>query len=120
MKFAFRAAAAFCLLILGCSRIPAFAQLPPTPVTGQVKIASTGTAVRIPYNNLLNGVIVKALATNNVACGTVGYSGVTNTVDGTGNGYIICPGEASSFAVPNSNSLYVNGTTGDIFTFEGN
>jgi hypothetical protein len=121
MKFAFRAIAAFCLLVLASCEIPAFAQpLVPHPVTGQVVIAVTGTAVQLPYNNLYNGVVVKAISANNVACGTVGSVGVTNSVGGTGNGYILCPGEGSSFAVTNTNSIYVNGTAGDIFTYEGN
>lgn len=120
MKFPFRAIAAFCLLILSSCQIPAFAQSITTVVSGQVVIAVTGTAVPLPFNNLVNGVIIKAKGTNNAACGTVGPSTVTNTYDGTGNGYGLCAGEASSFAVPNTNRVWVNGTAGDIFTFEGN
>lgn len=89
-------------------------------VYGQVKIAVTGTAVQLPSNPLSNGVIVKAKTTNNTACGTVGTSAVTNTYDGTGNGYGLCPGEAASLGVKNTNAGWVNGTAGDIFTFEGN
>lgn len=90
------------------------------PVTGQAIIAVTGTAVQLASNPLFNGVIVKAKSTNSSSCGAVGKSTVTNVYDGTGPGYGLCPGEASSFAVYNSNALYVNGTVGDIFTFEGN
>lgn len=89
-------------------------------VVGQTKIVVTGTAVRLPSNALINGLIVKSKITNNVARQTVGTSAVTNIVDGTGNGYILEPGEAASFAVTNSNAIWVNGTAGDIFSFEGN
>lgn len=101
--------------------LPALAQpLVNRPITGQVAIAVTGTAIQLPANSLVNGAVVKAKGSNNVACGTVGGSTVTNTYDGTGNGYGICPGEASSFAITNTSALWVNGTAGDIFTFEGN
>lgn len=90
------------------------------PVTGQVVIGVTGTAIQLPSFDLLNGIVVRAKSGNNASCGTVGPATVTNTVDGTGNGFVLCPGEASAFAVPNSNILYVNGTSGDIFSFEGN
>lgn len=95
----------------------------PTPasvVTGQAKIAVTATAVQLGANALVNGLVVKAKSTNSASCGTVGGVGVTNVYDGTGNGYGLCPGEAASFAINNSNVLYFNGTAGDIFTFEGN
>jgi hypothetical protein len=80
----------------------------------------TGTAVQLASNALVNGLVVKAKSTNNSTCGTVGGASITNAYTGSGNGYGLCPGEASSFAVGNSNLLYVNGTAGDIFTFEGN
>lgn len=109
----------------GCaSGTPVVPPLPLAPVTGQVKIAVTGTAVQLPAAVLLNGVVVKAKSSNAAqtatVSGTVGSAGVTNVADGTGTGYLLAPGEASSFAVPNANALYVNGTAGDIFTFEGN
>ncbi len=88
--------------------------------TGQVKIVTTGVAVQLPDHVLTNGIVIKSLATNSASMQTIGPSGVTNAVDGTGNGYIMAPGEASSFAVPNANLLYVNGTAGDVFTYEGN
>lgn len=100
--------------------IPVQPPIPAVVVTGQVAIAVTNTAVQLPSNALVNGLVVKAKSTNSASCGTVGKSGTTNTYDGTGNGYGLCPGEASSFAIPNSNLLFVNGTVGDIFTFEGN
>lgn len=90
------------------------------PVVGQIKIAVTGTAVQLPSNTLVNGIVIKAKSTNNAAGAFIGGSGVTITDDGTGNGYKIVAGEAMSFAVPNSNALYVNGTLGDIFYYGGN
>jgi len=89
-------------------------------IVGQVKIATTGTRVQLPSNALANGLIVKSLSANAAAGATIGGASVSNAVDGTGNGYVLAPGEASSFAVSNSNLLYVNGTAGDIFTYEGN
>lgn len=88
------------------------------PFTGQAKIAVTGTRVQLANNVLSNGVILSALSTNATSI-TVGGSGVTNTVDGTGNGYILEPGGSVSFAVTNTNALYVNGTAGDIVSFAG-
>ena len=93
---------------------------PSTIVTGQIKIAVTGTAVQLPSNVLTNGVVVKSKGTNATTYQTVGSSNVTTTVDGTGNGYILAPGEAASFGVTNTNAVWCNGTVGDIFTFEGN
>ncbi len=96
---------------------------PPVPamlVTGQVKIATTGTAVQLPAAALQNGLVVKSLNNNSPAMQTIGAAGLSNAIDGTGNGYILLPGEAASFAVPNANLVYVNGTAGDIFAFEGN
>lgn len=100
--------------------VPTNSPIPASVVVGQTKIAVTGTAVQLGSNTLVNGIVIKGKSTNNATCGTVGGASVTNTVDGTGNGYIVCPGEASSFATNNSNVVYVNGTAGDIFTFEGN
>jgi len=98
--------------------------IPPvvTQKFGQVKIALTGTAVQVsPTSYILqNGVIVAAALGNNATGGTIGLSGLTNTVDGTGNGSILSPGQPTSIGSGvNINSIYVNGTAGDIFTFIG-
>ena len=89
-------------------------------VSGQVVIAVTGTAVQLPANAVTNGIVVRSKSTNNTTQGTIGASGVTNVVNGTGNGFIMAPGDAISLAVTNSNLVYVNGTAGDIFSFIGN
>lgn len=90
------------------------------PVVGQIKIAVTNTAVQLPSNVLVNGIVIKAKSTNNAAGAFIGGAGVTTTDDGTGTGYKIVPGEAMSFAVPNSNTIYINGTANDVFYFGGN
>jgi hypothetical protein len=88
------------------------------PLNGQAKIAVTSTAVQLPSNILSNGVILTAKSTN-AAPIVVGGSGVANTVDGTGNGYILAAGASVSWAVSNTNALYINGTSGDIVSFAG-
>jgi hypothetical protein len=99
--------------------VAAYSPTPAAPFTGQIKIATTGTAVALPSQALVNGVVVKAKNTN-AANGFVGGSGVTTTDDGTGNGYRVMPGEAASFAVLNASAIYVNGTAGDIYYYGGN
>lgn len=88
------------------------------PKNGQAKIASTGTAVQLGSNTLTNGVIITALSTNTASI-TVGGSSVTNTTNGTGNGYILEAGASASWAVSNTNQLWINGTAGDIVSFAG-
>lgn len=92
--------------------------LPTGPITGQAVIASTGTAVQLGSNLLTQGVIISA-KTGNAAAITIGGLGVTNTVDGTGNGVIVPAGASLSYAGTNTNQLYVNGTSGDIISFIG-
>lgn len=89
-----------------------------TPLVGQTKIAITGTAVQLASNALENGVIVTAKSTNTDPI-SVGTSAVNNTVDGTGNGYILEAGASTSFAVANTDDLYINGTATDIVSFAG-
>jgi hypothetical protein len=89
------------------------------PLTGQVAIATTGTALALGSATLANGVIVKAASTN-AATILVGPSGVTNTNNGTGNGYPLAPGEAISFAAANLNQVFINGTAADFVSFAGN
>lgn len=89
------------------------------PITGQAVIAVTGTAVRLSATSVaLPGgcVLVKAL-TGNTAAGTVGGAGVTNTVDRSGNGFILEAGDLGAAYADDLLDLYVNGTAGDIFSF---
>lgn len=104
---------------LRAADVPVVTPLPASPITGQGKISTTGTAVQLVASALKNGIVVKANP-NNAQPLFVGGLGVTNTNDGTGNGYRLDPGEAISFAVANANSIYINGTAGDIFYFAGN
>lgn len=87
-----------------------------TPLNGQTKM--TGSAVQLGSNILLNGVIVTAKSTN-AAPIVIGGSGVTATVDGTGNGYILEAGASVSWAVTNTNVLYAIGTSADVLSFAG-
>lgn len=90
------------------------------PLVGQAVIAVTGTAVQLSASTtpLPGGVVfVKSLSSNNAARATVGGSGVTNTVNGTGNGHILEPGDMVVVIAPTLSAVYVNGTAGDIFSF---
>lgn len=104
----------------GTVTVSNFPTNPGGTVVGQAKVAVAGTAVQLPSNALVNGLVIKASASN-AAPIWVGASGVTNTDDGTGNGYKLTPGEAISFAVTNSNAIYINSTSAGAFVyFSGN
>lgn len=98
---------------------------PPMPasfIAGQGAVATAGTAVHVYAAGaaLSNGLIVTA-SVNNTGTLTVGPSGVNNTINGTGNGYRLAPGQSMSFAVANASAVWVNGTvSGDTFDFVGN
>lgn len=90
-----------------------------SPITGQVKVVTTGTAVVLGSSQvLINGVIVSAKGINTQSI-TLGTATVTNTVDGTGNGYILAPGASISFAVSNINQIWINGTANDLVSYAG-
>lgn len=89
------------------------------PVVGQVVIAVTGTAVALSAASVpLPGgsVFLTALSTN-TAVVTVGGSGVTNTVDGSGNGLILGAGGNAVVFADDLNKVCVNGTAGDIVSY---
>jgi len=89
-----------------------------SPRVGQVVIAVTGTAVRLLAPSVplpTASVLVYSLAANAAAGGTVGGAGVTNVVNGAGNGYILEPGQSMVIMPDDINEVYVNGTAGDIF-----
>lgn len=89
-------------------------------VTGQAKIAVSGTRVQLPVNALGNGVVVKA-NTNNSGTIMIGSANVTTANDGAGNGYPLQPGEAISFGINALASLYINGlTVNDSVAWAGN
>lgn len=88
--------------------------------TGQTKIAVTGTAVRLGTGSITSGLIVTNNSTTNAV--TLGYSTVNNTVDGTGNGYVLRAGASVSMSYENfaiSNGIYVNGTENDWVSWIG-
>jgi hypothetical protein len=96
-----------------------YVSIPATFVTGQSKIAVTGTAVQLGSNALTQGVLISALSTN-AASITIGTSSsVTNVVNGTGNGAILTAGSTKSIAATNTNLIWINGTAGDIISFIG-
>lgn len=93
-------------------------------VTGQVKVAVTGTPVQFPQSALKNGLLVVANPTNSGSV-IVGPSTITNAVDGTGNGFVLGNGTSPLSSSVNINvgvtqTLYLNGTAGDWVTFIGN
>ena len=93
--------------------------IPASFKTGQAKIAVTGTAVQLASNTLTQGVLISALSTNTASITIGTSSGVTNTVDGTGNGSILTAGSTKSIAATNTNLVWFNGTAGDIISFIG-
>ncbi len=99
--------------------VAAYSPTPSSPFTGQLKIATSGLAVALPAQALVNGIVVKAKSTN-AGNGFVGGPAVTTTDDGTGNGYRLTPGEAWSGAIANASAIYVNGTAGDVYYYTGN
>ena len=93
-----------------------------TIVSGQAILSVTGTAQQFQSASatLTNGLLFCASPKNNSAGITVGGSGVTNTVSGSGNGQILLPGQCSSLAISNANLLYFNGTANDFISYLGN
>ena len=89
------------------------------PLVGQAKVAVTSTAVQLNNGTsqvLINGIIISAPSTNVTAI-AIGGSGVTNTGAGAGNGYLLTPGASISFAVTNTNTLWINGTANDFISW---
>lgn len=85
-------------------------------VCGQTKITTTWTQVNLPANNVGQFVVVKAFSSNvwNI---TVWVTGVTNTVNGSGNGFILEPGDMLPIVVDNSNKIFINWTANDIVSY---
>jgi len=92
--------------------------LPAVAGFGQAVMATTGTAVQLASNSLVNGVVVTANGSN-VAPIVLGSASVTNVTDGTGNGYVLAPGASIGLAVANTNSIWMNGTASDSVSFVG-
>ncbi|MBW6522390.1 hypothetical protein KZ810_02665 [Sphingomonas sp. RHCKR47] len=92
--------------------------IPAGVVTGQVPLTANTTA-QLPSVPLVNGIVIKAAATNTAPV-LIGPSGVTTTTDGTGTGYPLQPGEACSFALANANGVYARSTAAGVIFYEGN
>jgi len=90
-----------------------------SPRTGQAVIAVTGTAVRLSVASVIlpGGSVFLTALTDNAAAMTAGGSTVTNTIDGTGNGIIIGPGSNVVVFTDDLNTVYVNGTAGDVISW---
>lgn len=86
------------------------------PVTGQAQM--TGSAVQLTAGALLNGVIITARSSN-AAPVELGLASVTNTINGTGNGYILEAGTSISFAVTDVSTIYAIGNSGDVISWAG-
>jgi hypothetical protein len=84
------------------------------PLTGQTTVAVASTAVQLPNEVLINGLVVQALA-GNVGKVYVGASGVTS-----GTGFELQAGQAASAGIVNANTMWVVGpNVGDGVCFIG-
>jgi hypothetical protein len=92
-------------------------------LTGQKVLSVAGTAQQIftSSTTLLNGLVVTA-GINNTGTILVGIGNtITNTNDGTGNGYPLSPGQSISIPVADASTIWFNGTiTNDIISYFGN
>lgn len=103
--------------VTAAAPLPVATPAPAAVIAGQKTVSASAAA--LASNALVNGVVVKAKS-GNAGPVWVGAPGMTATDDGTGAGYKLLPGEAASFAVSNTNAIYVIGTAGDVVYFEGN
>lgn len=89
------------------------------PIVGQVVIGVTGTAepFSVAAVTLPQGRIFVSAPAGNAAPVAVGGQGVTNVVDGTGNGVILAGGDQAWVFAPELSMVAVNGTADDIISF---
>jgi len=92
------------------------------PVTAQQKATAVATA--LPTQGLVNGAVITAY-TGNAGSILIGGASLNNLIDGTGNGEVLQPGVARSFAVSDLGSLKIilangNTSTTDFVTISGN
>ena len=87
-------------------------------IQGQVAITA-GTPVQLSTTGNITGIAVKALSTNTSGV-TLGNSQVSGNIDGTGNGYVLLPGDQIILTQRDVSRVWVNGrTSGDVLTFIG-
>jgi hypothetical protein len=87
------------------------------PITFQATIASTGVPQALPNNSLIKGGMFAAKTGNNAAGIAIG-NGAT---DSATTGYLLLPATNTPF-IPfqrNTNSFYIEGTSGDVLSFLG-
>lgn len=91
-------------------------------LTGQAKIAVANTAVQLNSAiGLQNGVTIKADKNNTGTVSVGGASTVNDTGGGTGNGFMLYPGDTVSIAVTALSFMYVSGANvGDFVTWAAN
>ena len=99
--------------------VPASLPVSTSIYTGQG--LTTGSQVQIHSGSqaIVNQVTVKSNLSN-VTNVSVGLTGVNATQDGTGNGYILNPGDSVDLPVSNLNLVYINGAAGAIVSYMGN
>lgn len=101
--------------------VPTVNVQPPVPsALCNQRVVATGTPIQLTSCALKNGEIGTADTTNtsNIFYGSTQAS--VTAIDGTGPGYPIQPGFSVSDAVPNMNSVWVNGIAGQVIYFKGN
>lgn len=90
--------------------------------TIQGSIAATGTAQQLTANSLVIQSLTLTAKTGNNAAGMVVLNSSTANVGttGTGAGYILLPGASVQvIGALNTNSLWVAGTIGDVYSAIG-
>lgn len=87
------------------------------PLTGQLEIAVTGTAIQLAAvaTPLPGGLVIVGAAADNAASGTAGATGLSAEVNGTGEGAIIIAGATVPLSADDLADCWVNGEAGDIF-----
>ena len=87
------------------------------PLAGQLEIAVTGTAIQLAAvaTPLPGGLVIVGAAADNAASGTAGATGLSEEVNGTGNGAIVIAGATVPLFADDLADCWVNGEAGDIF-----
>ena len=91
-------------------------------VAGQNKLTAAGTAQALvaTATPIAAFITIEALSANTGKI-TLGGATVNDTINGTGNGFILAPGDSIAWYGADASQLYFNGTaTGDIVTYFGN
>ena len=86
-----------------------------SPLTDQVKVSVTGTAVALSATSkpLPKGDVMIWAPSTNTGDMKIGGSGVTNVADGTGNGVVVPAGDVRLVFAEDLGDVYVNGAADD-------